>query len=361
MDTLEELRSQIDEIDRDILKLLNRRMKVSYEIGRIKAELGQDIVDPSREEKVLVKLASSNRGPLLDKTLKAIYREIFSGSRALQSPLTVAFFGPIGTYTHEAAVERFGHSAGFLPCSTIGDVFEQVMQDGATFGVVPVENSIEGSVRETLDRLMTSSVGICGEISLRITHALMNLSGKIEDVRQVMSHPQALAQCRQWLTRTLPAIPLVETSTTVKAAEHAVTDKYIAAVGSERLAVKLGLQAVSSGIQDRAENITRFLVLGRMKPPSTGHDKTSIVFWTEDKPGALFKILERFAMHGINLSRIQSRPDRGGMPWKYAFFVDLEGHRDDSGISACLKDMSSRDTLVKVLGSFPVHSLPDEN
>jgi chorismate mutase/prephenate dehydratase len=357
---IEKLRIQIDETDREILRLLNRRMNLSFEIGRIKGELGQDVIDPLREDQVLSKLRVSNKGPLLDKTLKAIYREIFSGSRALQYPLTIGFFGPIGTYTHEAAVERFGNSATFLPCSTIAQVFEQVAQESVGFGVVPVENSIEGSVRETLDLLMTSSSNICGEISLRITHAIMNLSGKIEDVRQVMSHPQALAQCREWLTRTLPGIPVVETSTTVKAAEYAAADKHVASIGSERLAVRLGLQAIARGIQDRSRNLTRFLVLGRMKPAPTGNDRTSVVFWTEDKPGALFNILEKFAKHGINLSRIQSRPDRGALAWKYAFFVDLEGHRDDPNVADCLKELSTRDTLVKVLGSFPIHSLPDE-
>jgi chorismate mutase/prephenate dehydratase len=357
---IEELRLEIDEIDREILRLLNRRMTSVYEIGKIKGELNQDVIDPPREDRVLSKLRGLNRGPLLDKTLKAIYREIFSGSRALQYPLTIAFFGPIGTFTHEAAIERFGNSAAFLPCATIPQVFEQVAQEAVSFGVVPVENSIEGSIRETLDLLMSSTVGVCGEISIRITHALLNITGKIEDVRQVMSHPQALAQCRQWLNHTLPGIPVVEASTTVKAAENAASDKSVAAIGSERLAVMLGLQAIARGIQNRTENITRFLVLGRLKPGPTGHDRTSVVFWTEDKPGALFRLLEKFSQHNINLSRIESRPDRGGMPWKYAFFVDLEGHRDDPKIAECLEELSSRDTLVKVLGSFPIHSLPDE-
>jgi chorismate mutase/prephenate dehydratase len=357
---IQDLRDKIDNIDREILDLLNKRMTISEQIGVIKADVGRDVIDTAREREILKKLESMNTGPLPEKTLRGIYREIFSGSRALQSPVTVAFLGPDGTYTHEAALERFGYSASYSPCSTVAEIFREVEQGGGRFGVVPVENSIEGSVRATLDELMSSSVGACGEISLQISHALVNRSGKLEAVRRVVSHPQALAQCRQWLAARLPGIPLEEASSTAKAAEQAMEDHAVAAVANERVSVRLGLQVVRRGIQDRAENITRFLVLGSLFPPPTGRDKTSIVFWTEDRPGSLFKILEKFAAYELNLSRILSRPDRGAMPWKYAFFVDLEGHRDDPNVARCLKELATRDTMVKILGSFPIHSLPSQ-
>jgi chorismate mutase / prephenate dehydratase len=355
---IETLRAQIDDIDLGLLDLLNRRMSLSAEIGRLKNSQGKDVLDSDREEQVIHRLVASNSGPLPETTLKAIYREVFSGSRLLQAPITVAFLGPAGTYTHEASLERFGHSASYLPCGSVSEVFDEVNQGGATFGVVPIENSIEGSVRETLDLLMTSRAGACGEISIRISHALMNLTGKMEDVRVVMSHPQALAQCRQWLMHKLTGIPVQESSSTARAAQRAMEDTSVAAIANERLGAELGLQVLRRGVQDRTENITRFLVLGRVKPRPTGRDRTAIVFWTEDRPGALFQILEKFAHHKINLSRIESRPDKGDMPWKYAFFVDLEGHRDAPNISNCLDEIATRQTLVKIIGSFPVHTLP---
>ena len=203
---------------------------------------------------------------------------------------------------------------------------------------------------------MDSEIGICDEIVLHIRHALMSLNGRMDEIRTVVSHPQALAQCRQWLNRRLPGIALQETSSTAKAAEIALQNPKTAAVAGESLAKKLGLDVISSDIQDMPENITRFLVLGREKPAATGYDRTSLIFWTEDTPGALFKILEIFARHDINLSRIESRPDRGGIPWKYAFFVDLGGHRDEPRVAACLNEIDNLRTMVKILGSYPIHS-----
>jgi len=354
----ENVRGQIDRVDREILELLNRRMALSEEIGRLKATQGHEVVDSDREEAILRDLISLNPGPLPEKTLRAVYREIFSGSRALQMPLTVAFLGPAGTYCHEAAAAKFGDSASFIPCSTVAEVFEEVNRGGVTFGVVPGENSIEGSVRETLDMLMTSPTGICGEISLRISHALMNRSGRTEDIRTIISHPQALAQCRQWLKGRFPGALLQESSSTAHAAEKAVEDAAVAAIANESLAKRFGLQAIRRGIQDKEENITRFLILGDLRPMRTGNDKTAIVFWAEDRPGSLYSLLEKFARYEINLTRIESRPDKGAMPWKYAFLVDLEGHRDDPKIAECLKELSSRSVMVKVLGSFPICSEP---
>jgi chorismate mutase / prephenate dehydratase len=356
---LDELRIDIDSIDKDILRLLNNRMNLAQQVGKIKQANNQDVFDSSREDEVLNKLSDLNIGPLLNATLRAVYREIFSGSRALQSHQRIAFLGPIGTYSYEAATRYFGKSGQLIPCASITEIFEEMEQNFATSAVVPVENSIEGSVRETLDMLMLSSLEICAEVSLRISHALMNVSGKIEDIKQVMSHPQALAQCRQWLNRNIPGIPLSETSSTAKAAKNAIGDPNIAAIGNERFGVELGLSVIRRAIQDKSENITRFYVLGRQRPPRSRQNRTSIVFWTEDKPGALYTVLEKFSKHKINLSRIESRPDRGLTAWKYAFFVDLEGYRDDPDVAGCLKEVTEAVTNVKVLGSFPVEELPE--
>lgn len=355
---LDTLRQSIDRIDRAIVELLNERMVASAAIGSIKALHSREVIDTAREEAILQRLIALSQGALPEKTLRAIYREIFSGSRALQYPLTIAFLGPQGTYSHEAALERFGDSVSYLPCHTVADVFQEVAQGAVSFGVVPVENSIEGSVRETLDLLMTSPVNVCGEIPLKIVHALMNRSGRLEEIRTIASHPQALAQCRQWLMGRFPGIPLLETSSTAQAAQKAMEDPGVAAIANERLAFIVGLRNIRRGIQDKASNITRFLLLGDVRPAATGADRTSVIFWTEDKPGALYRILEKFSVHGINLSRIESRPDRGDMPWKYAFFVDLEGHRDDPTIQECLTELSGRDTVVKILGSFPRSQMP---
>lgn len=356
--TIETLRTAIDRIDRELVDLLNQRMIASLQIGEIKSASNRDILDTAREEEVLRRVAEANAGPLPQETLRAVYREILSGSRALQSRVSVAYLGPIGTNTHHAAQGKFGAAASYVPVSTIGEVFDEVGRDAVTFGVVPVENSIDGSIRETMDCLMTLRVGVCGEICLRVSHALMSLSGDLAEVRRVVSHPQALAQCRGWLRAHLPGIRLEECTSTAAAAEIAVSDLSVAAIANASLAEPAGLRLISRAIEDRADNMTRFLILGRSKPAPSGNDKTSIIFWTEDRPGALYGVLERFAAHTINLCRIESRPNKGVVPWKYAFFVDLEGHRDDPAVAACLEEIASSETTVKVLGSFPVHQVP---
>jgi len=356
--TLENLRDEIDRIDRELVGLINRRMVSSLKIGELKSADNREILDPAREKEVLRRIMEANSGPLPEETLRAIYREIFSGSRALQAPVSVAYLGPVGTNSHQAAWGRFGSAATYVPVSAIGDVFDEVSREAVSFGVVPVENSIDGSIRETMDCLMTSRIGVCGEICLRVSHALMSHSGNLADVRRVVSHPQALAQCRNWLRAHLPGVPLEECASTAAAAEIAASDPSAAAIANESLAEPAGLSVISRAIEDRQDNMTRFLILGRLKPAPSGNDKTSIIFWTEDRPGALYQVLERFAAHGINLCRIESRPSKGAVPWKYAFFVDLEGHRDDSSVAACLEDVASTAATVKVLGSFPAHQVP---
>lgn len=354
-DTIKDLRTQIDGIDEEILDLLGKRMALSSKIGHVKYTGGRHVIDLEREEEILSRLLARNRDCIPENTLRAIYREIFSASRAIQAPETVAYLGPEGTFTHEASLERFGQAASYTECWTVSEIFDLVERGEATFGVVPIENSIEGSVRETLDRLMVAKTRVCGEISLLIKHALLNLTGRIEDVNRVVSHPQALGQCRMWLASRLPGIALEETSSTAKAALAAAEDSTVAAIANERAAVRFGLRIARRAIQDREENVTRFLVLGNLTPRPTGSDRTSLVFWTEDRPGALYRILEKFARFNLNLSRILSRPDRNASPWKYAFFVDVEGHWENPEVARCIEELASRETIVKVLGSYPIH------
>jgi chorismate mutase / prephenate dehydratase len=357
---LNDLRRRIDELDNELLSLLNKRMLLSQQIGRIKINLNQEIFDQAREQQVIVDLLEKNRGPILEVTLKAIYREIFSGSRALQEPQCVAFLGPLGTFSHLAVLNHFGESVCLKTCKDIPEIFEQLNQNSMTSAVVPLENSIEGSIRETLDQLMLSSVRITGEIALKINQSIMSLSGQIKSIKYIISHPQALAQCRTWIHKNVSWAQIVDSSSTAKAAEIAMNDAEYAAIGNEHFGRTLGLQIISRAIQDRQENFTRFLILNHKETVPSGKDKTSLVFWTEDKPGALFTILGQFAQFGINLSRIESRPDRGITPWKYAFFVDLTGHLKDENVARCLREVEKTSSQMKILGSFPMYSYSDE-
>jgi chorismate mutase/prephenate dehydratase len=353
-DKLSLLRMNIDELDLQLLSLLNKRMSVSQEIGDIKKREKRETLDACREEAVLNHLINKNNGPLLNTTLKAIYREIFSGSRSLQRPIKVAYLGPAGTFSHHAATVKFGDSSDLVACNSIEDVFLLVSQDAVTYGIVPIENSIEGSVRETMDSLMNSSAQICGEFMIKISHDLMSKTGKPDTISRITSHPQALAQCRKTLAGFFPGIPQIESESTAVAGRKALDDPTIAVIGSESLGKMLGLIPIRKNVQDRADNFTRFFMLSSLDAPKTGNDKTSIVFWTDDRPGALYSILKEFAEGNINLTRIESRPDKGALLWKYAFFLDFEGHRQDENIERCLEVVSKKTAMLKVLGSYPL-------
>jgi chorismate mutase/prephenate dehydratase len=352
---LDEWRTRIDEIDRQLLRLLNQRAELSLEIGRAKRETGEPVHVPEREQGILEELDRLNPGPLPGGAIRAVWSEILSASRGLQRPFRVAYFGPQGTYTHMAALRHFGSSAEFVPVRGIPDVFEEVERGRADVGVVPIENSSEGVVNHTLDGLIDAELLICGEASIEIHHNLLSRAAELGDVKRVYSHPQALAQCRGWLGRNLPDAEIVEiqSTSTAAAVEQAVLDPTAAAVASELAGHLSRVPALRERIEDYANNVTRFLVMGRRPAGRTGRDKTSILFSIRDEVGTLHRILEPFASARLSLTKIESRPTRR-RPWEYVFFVDFEGHRDDPVTQGVLAAVRERCLFLKVLGSYPI-------
>lgn len=349
--TLEKIRKEIREKDGQIVRLLNERASLSLEAGRIKDRLGAPVYDPSQERRVLQWLEDMNEGPLSGEALRNVYREILSSSRQIQAPLSVACLGPESSFTHLAALSHFGRSTRILPLPSIGQVFDELEKGRVPFGVVPLENSVEGSVRRTLDRLIDTPLKIQAEILLRISHCLLSRQTGA-DVRKVYSHPQALAQCRTWLARNLPRAELVETESTATAAARAREDRYGAAIGSRMASRIYGLRVLAEGIEDHPTNTTRFIVLGTGRSEPTGEDKTSILFGTPHVPGALHASLGPFSRAGINLLRIESYPIRGRM-WEYLFFVDFAGHFMEKRVRDCLRRLEKKTVFLKVIGSYP--------
>ncbi len=364
------IREEIDALDRQLIQLLNRRAAASLEVARIKREAlgetggGASVATyvPGREQEVLNNVLSANKGPLTEAHVRAIYSEILSSSRALQRPLRIAFFGPAGTFTHRAAETaarvRFGSFVEYVPGRTVQDVFELTERGDTDYGVVPVENSTEGSVQQTLDMFMDSDLKICSEILLWITQHLIG-HGPVSEIKRVYSHPQALAQCRRWLVAHLPQAELVESLSTTAAVEHAAQEAGAAAIGTEEAAARYGVPVLARGIQDQVHNSTRFLLLGRETGARSGHDKTSVLFSVRDRAGALYDVLSVFARRGINLTRIESRPSRR-QPWEYVFFADFVGHPEDQEVSRALEEMYAACTMVKVLGAWPTERRVDD-
>ena len=350
--SLERLRRDLKETDGKIVKLLNERALLSMKIGRDKAKKGMDVFDASQEAKLFAYLEEVNEGKLPEKDLKAIFREIISASRALQKPVTVAFLGPDATFSHLAAESYFGTSTGFIPQTTIFQVFEEVEKGKVQWGVVPVENSLEGSVNLTLDRLILTPLKIRAEIFLRISHCLLAPGKRMDRSKQVYSVPQVLAQCQGWLRTNLPQCALVETESTAAAAKIVREKKDGAAIGSRLAASTYGLNILSEGIEDNPSNMTRFLVMGEGENRMTGSDKTSILFGTPHTPGALYHALEPFTERHINLMKIESYPVKERL-WEYLFFVDLAGHIEDKEIQKCMEDLKRKTTFLKILGSYP--------
>lgn len=361
---LRELREKVDRLDTKIVRLLNERATVSIEIGRIKREGGWEICDPSREERIYRNLAENHGGILPGSALREIFREIISASCALQAPMTVSFLGPEASFSHQAALAHFGKGINIAPQATIPEVFSAVEKGECLWGVVPLENSAEGSVKATLDQLIATPLAIRGEFFLRIRHCLLTVGNDLAAIRKVYSHPQALAQCREWLQTHLPGIPLVEVESTAGAARRVREDATGAAVGSRLAAGTYGLNLLAEGIEDNPLNTTRFLVIGpqpdRNGGGMTGQDKTSILFGTPHVPGALQRALAPFAATGINLTRIESCPMRDRM-WEYLFFVDFVGHVDEEKTRECLQELEKQTAILKVLGSYPRGMEPPEN
>ncbi|NCO52078.1 MAG: prephenate dehydratase [Deltaproteobacteria bacterium] len=349
---LQELRERIDGIDDQILDLLNARATVVLDVGKAKAGESREFYVPSRERAIFERLQARNGGPFPNESLCRVFREIISASLSLELPMKVAFLGPQSTFTHVAAMEQFGLSAQLVAQKSIPSVFEEVERGRAHYGVVPVENSTEGVVNHTLDMFIGSDLKVIAEILLEISHDLLSQTGKLDQVQKVVSHPQALAQCRHWLDENLPDTPQMDVSSTAAAAQLAAEDESVAAIASHAAARQYGLQVAKAKIEDNSNNFTRFLVIGRNTPEASGRDKTSILFSVRDEPGILYRMLEPFSQRDINLVKIESRPMKQ-KAWEYIFFLDLVGHVEDSKISAAIEELREHCHFLKVLGSYP--------
>lgn len=345
-------RSRINDLDNEILLLLNQRAEAALHIGDLKRRQEAPQYVPEREADILRRLTARNRGPLPADAVRAIWTEILSGCRRLEGPLTVSYLGPPATFTHQAALQRFGSEVTYRPARNIVEIFEDVERGRAAYGVVPVENTTEGAVNVTLDRLIDSSVVICGELALDIAQNLLSHAAELGEVKRVLSHPQGLAQCREWLTAHMPDTPTEETASTAAAAEMASRDRTVAAIASALAGRLYGVPVLRERIEDNQQNSTRFLVIGLHPTSPSARDKTSFLFAMRNEPGALYRILEPCARLGINLTKIESRPARR-RPWEYVIFVDLEGHRDVPPVSTALKEIGERTLFLKVLGSYP--------
>jgi chorismate mutase/prephenate dehydratase len=353
---LEQVRRRIDKVDEQIQRLINERARLAQQVGVSKTGGGRtvDFYRPEREAQVLRMARERNRGPLRDEEVLRLFREIMSACLAQQEPLKVAFLGPEGTFTQSALLIHFGHSVRALPLSSIDEVFHEVEAGSADFGVVPIENSTEGTVNHTLDRFLTSPLKICGEVELRIRHHLMGTMGALARVLRVCSHPQSLAQCRQWLDEHLPGIEQVAVSSNAEGARRARDEQGSAAIAGETAAEVYGLKVLAAEIEDRADNTTRFLVLGRKLFSASGADRTTLLVSVghTDAPGALHRLLEPLARHRVSLTRIESRPSRR-RKWDYVFFMDLEGHAQEPHVARALGALRKRASLFRVLGSYP--------
>lgn len=353
---LEQVRAQIDAIDEKLEELLNERARLAQRVGISKSAAGRtvDFYRPEREAQVLRRVRERNTGPLRDEELVRLFREIMSACLAQQEPLKVAFLGPEGTFTQAAVLTHFGHSVRALALASIDEVFHEVEAANADFGVVPIENSTEGTVNHTLDRFLTSPLKICGEVELRIHHHLMGLVSSLGRIVRVCSHPQSLAQCRAWLSEHLPEVELVPVSSNAEGARRARDEQGTAAIAGATAAEVYGLKVLAAEIEDRSDNTTRFLVLGRNLFAPSGQDRTTLLVSVShtDAPGALYRLLEPLAEHRISLTRIESRPSHR-RKWDYVFFIDFEGHAQEPHVARALEALKQRASLFRVLGSYP--------
>lgn len=352
-DSLLPHRQRIDAIDAQVIALLNERLGEAASIGRIKKESGAAIYVPEREEEVLRKVQSHNAGPLPEKALRAIYREIMSAAIALEKTTTIAYLGPAATFTHQAAMAKFGASLEYRAYSSISDVFSAVERKDADYGVIPIENSTEGAVFHSLDTLVDSDLKIVSQVYLPIEHCLLS-EGSLADITEVCSKDQAIGQCRGWLQINLPKARLTDTASTAHAVQLVKNRPQAAAIASALAGEMHGVPLVARGIQDKSDNITRFLVVGRNASPvkGGGENKTSLVISINDEVGALQKAIEPFSSRRINLCKIESRPSRK-RPWDYYFFIDIIGHHEDADVQAALSELRRFCPLVKWLGSYP--------
>jgi chorismate mutase/prephenate dehydratase len=346
------LREKIDSLDAKILDLLSQRAKAAQEVGHIKGGFSTPVFRPERERQVVAKLQEINQGPLLPDGIAAIWREVMSACRALEARQTIAYLGPAGTFSEQAAQNYFGHSIAGLPCNSLDEVFKAVEKGSAQFGIVPVENSSEGAISRTLDLLLDSPTHISGEVVLPIHHHLLSKSGNLDGVTTVCAHAQALAQCQQWLSQNAPQLKRQAVSSNAEAARLAANDPTLAAIAGDPAQLAYGLQVVTAQVQDDAHNRTRFVFIGSYECQPTGHDQTSLVLSVDNQPGAVYRLLAPLAKHGVSMNRFESRPARKGT-WEYHFYIDIAGHAADPKVINALEELKEIAAFYKNLGSYP--------
>jgi len=355
---LDDLRKRIDALDAELVRLLNERTGVVLEIGKLKESSGEEVYAPARERVVMDRVGALNKGPLPKEALQAIYREVMSASLALERGLVIAYLGPKATFTHQAARSKFGGSVKYADSETISDVFAAVEKKSADYGVVPIENSTDGAVTHTLDQFVDTSLKICAEIYLPISHSLLSSSPK-DRIRKLYSKPEVFGQCRRWLHENMPGVELISASSTARAAETVAREPDAGALASELAGELYGLNVLERDIQDMGGNTTRFLVIGKAYGKPTGKDKTSLLFAVKHKVGALHDALSAFKRNSINMTKIESRPSKA-KAWEYYFFVDVEGHAGDPPVQKALEELSEHCTLMTVLGAYPKASEQDQ-
>jgi chorismate mutase/prephenate dehydratase len=356
-DKLAEIRQRINEIDERLQGLINERATIAQQVGIAKGELGSavDYYRPEREAEVLRKVLDRNDGPMRDEEILRLFREIMSACLAQQEPLKIGFLGPEGTFTQTAVNKHFGHSVRALPFHTIDEIFQEVECGAADFGVVPIENSTEGSVNNTLDMFLTSPLKIAGEIELRIEQHLMSKHKGLENIERICAHEQSLAQCRGWIRENLPHVELIGMTSNAAGARRARDEDGTAAIGPEVAAAVYELQVLVNNIEDRPDNATRFLVIGRELLAASGEDKTTLLISTSDTAGGagvLHHLLQPLASHGVSMTRIESRPSRR-KNWDYVIFLDIEGHAEEGPVAKALAELEQQASLFKVLGAYP--------
>ncbi|MBN1806949.1 MAG: prephenate dehydratase [Sedimentisphaerales bacterium] len=349
--SLEELRKKIDEIDHQLVKLLNERAQVVIEIGKLKSKTDKPVYSPDREKDVFARIIRANEGPLPDRCLTAIWRELMSGSFVLERPLRIGYLGPAGSFSHTASMLKFGQSVEYEPLADIKSIFDEVSKGHCDLGLAPVENTMGGGVIETLDALIDSNVKICAEVQMAIHHSLLG-NCPLEKIEKIYSKPEVFSQCRNWLSATLKETQTIPVASTARAAQIAANEPNSAAIGSNIAAELYGLRIIFENIEDIANNITRFLVISKEDAKPTGEDKTAILFSTAHKAGALSDVLDVFKTYRINMTNIESRPSRK-REWEYYFFVDFLGHRTDRNIQDGLTEARKHCLQLSILGSFP--------
>lgn len=349
------LRERIDSLDEQILSLLNQRAAAAQDVGTIKQTFDNDgsVLKPEREAQVIRRLQKLNQGPFTEPAIEAVWTQIISTCRGLENVLTVAYLGPQGSFSEQAAIEHFGHAITHLRCDSFDEVFRAVEAGQANVGIIPVENSAEGAVNRSLDLLLNSPLKVLGERSVKIHHNLLTQSGTLQDVKQVMAHPQALAQCQNWLMQHAPHLERTAASSNAQAARTAAQDPTVAAIAGDAAAQVWELRCMATGIQDDPQNRTRFLAVGPIETLPSGRDKTSIILAVPNRSGAVYDMLAPLADNGVSMTRLESRPARTGQ-WEYYFYIDLLGHRNEPAVAQALADLKKQVAFFKVLGSYPI-------